>query len=382
MTYLPDNAYWQTIACAVSFHLRPAAMADVSEKGIDLTLVDAQVCFMELNFLHSRLDKLQTNNDEQRRIEDRMATLFRQMVSASYSVLDQCHYYIYCQFQNEAKLSFNGAAYNIKTPVKQKLKRSGDEGQDSVYREQRNKFVNDQCKLLFGERDRDTEERRALRLFQENLLKLQAITEVDDSSPDEAPPKLVRAERFTHASEPETQESNFFNAEVDFVKLESVQDSSWSVTTTFNVLHHFRNFTTHRALINCRAEACYLNLETREVKNEGEQDDWPPPWIKLDKGAWISVPEISDLKQQKREAPPRFHQLPLLKVCGEILSFVKEQRSNLLQMANCLTEPITVEWTLWDGNFDFKRGNEKISSYNFYEDNGDCVRFRTWKVDN
>lgn len=366
--------------------LRLAMMEDASVGDIDLTLRDAQVCFEELKVLHSCLNEPKTNDDDaqvccaerdlrsrlklqneddlQRRIEFRMATLLRQMMSDSYTVLDQCYYYLYCHFQNNGKLSFHKDLFNIKTPVKQELKYSEHAGQDSAVSVKRNKFVNDQCKQIFGTYCfNEEQEQRDLRAFQENLLKLQAITEVDAAgrplyicldhgdpcpegpqSPRRSARKLVRVKEITHAS----SEPKLFNpATVTFEELKSVQQiDSWSDTEIFNLLYYFRNFTTHRALRNCTP-----NLKTSELKGK--------------RCTWIPVPEINNLKQEKREAPSRFHQLPLLEVCDKILSFVKEQRSLLLKVAKYDQQPNTVTSFCWNGRLLFKSDDKEIGDCNF-----------------
>lgn len=192
---------------------------------------------------------------------------------------------------------------------------------------------------MFGNCFNEEQEIPDLRRFQDNLLKLQTITEVDGAGtllytcsehnpcpqgqqcPDKAP-KLVRAKEITHVSGPELQSPNLFMPTlVIFEELESVQDiDSWSDTTIFNLLHFFRNFTTHRLLINCPTKTGYLNLETREFKAEGEEGVGDAcPWQKAAKGSWILVPEVSDVKHKDRDAPPRFHLHPLLRVCSQIL---------------------------------------------------------------
>lgn len=366
-------------------------METLSVRNIDLTLRDAGVCNAELNILHHQLEKLENNGYQQRRIEVRMATLFKEMMSALYTVLDQCYYYLYCHFQNKGKPSFHNAALTIKTPVKQKLKHSEDETRDSQQecRGNRRKFVNEQCSGIFGDRFKNGEEIPNLRWFQDNLLTLQVITEVDEAGavlqcPDGTPKcvrvkKITYAKEITHAFGPEPNPNWFNPTGVTFEKLESVQDlDGWSDTTIFNLLHFFRNFTTHRALITCPAKNGYLNLETREFKAEGEEGAGDArPWIKVAKGAWILVPEISHLKDQNRQDPPRFHEHRLLIVCSQILGFVKQQRSLLLKMADYDESPITVLWYL-SGELKFKRGSQEIGVCSWKDSYG-C--FRLWPVE-
>lgn len=359
-------------------------METLSVRNIDLTLRDACVCNVELNILHHHLNDLD-NEDQRRRIEVRTATLFKEMMSALYTVLDQCYYYLYCHFQNEGKPSFHNAAFNIKTPVKQKLKHSEDETRDSQKecRGNRREFVHEQCRGIFGDRFDNGQEIPDLRRFQDNLLTLQVITEVDRAGkvlkcPD-GTPKCVRVKKITHAFGPQPN-TNWFNPTgVTFEELESVQDrDGWSDTTIFNLLHFFRNFTTHRALITCFAKNGYLNLDTREFKaaaEEGAGDAWP--WIKVGKGAWILVPEISHLKDRDRQDPPRFHEHPMLIVCSRILGFVIQQRSLLLKMADYDKSPITVSWYFGE-KLKFERGSQEIGICS-WKDSYAC--FRLWPVE-
>ena len=400
----------------------PAIVEPLSVEDIDLTHRDARVSNAELNLLHFRLndpekflkswsedlaisdaelDSLrrrlkdpETIADEQRRIEVRAATLFRKMMSASYTVLDQCYYYLYCHFQNNGKPSFHNAAYNIKTPVKQTLEHSEHGGRDSHCSDKRNKFVNEQCKDIFGSKSFDSTETPYLRNFQNNVLQLQAITKVNgdgtslcacpkgnpcllgEKCPDYAP-KLVRAYEFNHPSENKTLKPGSFEpTDVSFKELESVENmDSWSETTIFNLLHFFRNFTTHRALVICPSKDGYLNVKTREFKPEGEKGVGSD-WIKIGKGLWILVPEISDLKGCR--ASPRFHLHRLLIVCSKILSFVEYQRSLLLKMAGHHRPPIAVQRFL-DGELKFERGNKEIGHCKWWDSYG-CVRL--WPVEN
>ena len=389
------KASCRTNACPMVIQPCADMMELVSLEDIDLSLRDAHVCKAELEVLDVRLNKPETNDDERKRIEVRTAILFMEMMSASYTVLDQCYYYLYCHFQNDGNPSFHNAAFHIKTPVGQNLmlKQSEDATQDSKQEGSvaPNDFVNKKCVAIFGNDCFNGKEKRNLRRFQVNLLRLQVITKVDEHGallktcfehnqcqdeqcPDKAP-KLFRAQEITHPSGHESHEPDSFHPTLE--ELKSVKDiDSWNETTIFHLLHFFRNFTTHRALIHCPTKGGYLNLKTREFKAEREEgagDDW----IKIAKCAQIFVPEISHLKDKGREAPPRFHQHPLLKVCSKILSFVKDQRSLLLEMTGYHKSPITVSRSSEDGLV-FMRNNKRIGDCNWNDYNG---FFRLWPVE-
>lgn len=331
-----------------------------------------------------------------KKIEDRTSTLFKDMMSALYSVLDQCYYYLYCYFQNEGQPSFHKDAFNIKTPVQQKLIYSNEEEKDKAFSGERNKFVSTQCIAIFGSHCFNGEGRNYLRDFQNNLLRLQTITEVDQAgdslhtcfehNPCEQgqqctyrAPKLVYAKKITHPPGTEPLDPSSFNPAVTFEELKSVEKlDDWNETTTFNLLHFFRNFTTHRALIRCSTKKGYLNLETREFKAKGEGgagDDWP--WIPIAEGAWILVPEVSHLKDKDRKAVPKFHLHPLQMVCSTIVSFVEHQRLLLLKMAGYCEPPIAVTWGYKDKMLVFKRDYKQIGRCR----GGDCYTcFRLWPV--
>ena len=115
--------------CLVEVDMATASKK-VTIEDIDVVLRDAQVCNVQLNFLHRLLN--QPNVDEKRiaEIESKCATIFRDMMSNLYSVLDQIYYYLYCHFQNNGNVSFSSVANQIKQPVAQNLKWSEDSKQN------------------------------------------------------------------------------------------------------------------------------------------------------------------------------------------------------------------------------------------------------------
>ena len=81
-------------------------------------------------------------------------------------------------------------------------------------------------------------------------------------------------------------------------------------------------------------------METRKFEPTDQNSNLPErskPWIFLRKGTWILVPELSHLRQAKRQSPPTFYSLPLTTVCYSLLNFVKTQRCNLLRVLDKYT---------------------------------------------
>ena len=300
-----------------------------------------------------------TDDNGRRRNEEASAILFREMMSASYSVIDYCYYFLYCYFQNNGKPSLRRDTNQIKTPVKQTLKcslHSGRDEQISRQRGQRNEFVDEQCKLVFGERyEHDLRIRNSdLKWFQENVLSLQAVIEVDkagttvqtcpqhgqkcpqDGTCLNKAPNLLHAVRFCY--EPDYQRC-FNPTRIQFEKLESVANiAGWSDTTVFMLLHFFRNFTLHRSfrsLISCCEMPAYFNEQTLECKlTVGDNFDVSvgSPWVSIDNLSMILVPEVSRIRVDGQ--PECFYKHPLVMVCAKILNFIKRQRFNLLKIVS------------------------------------------------
>ena len=292
-------------------------MATASEKvkteEIDLVLRDAQVCNHQLNFLLYHLLN-EPNVDEERsaEIESKCATIFRDMMSNLYSVLDQIYYFLYCHFRNDGNVSYSNAAFRIKQPIKQDLKWSEDDTRDGQRecKKRRNDWVAEQCNTIFGGFNFPESKRIVVRNFQNNLLQLQAIRKVDQSGHEvlgpNGEPTLLRVVSIEHNAQGNLSQFNPSSLEVE--ELRSVADTQlWNETIMFNLLHFFRNFTAHRSLIACKIKEGYLNLETREFKSADPNSSLSYPWILIAKGSWILVPELSHLRQAGRVIPPTFH---------------------------------------------------------------------------
>ena len=351
-------------------------MASAPEKvkieNIDLVLRDAQVCNAQLNFLHHLLNKPDVDEEKSAEIESKCATIFRDMMSNLYSVLDQIYYFLYCHFQNDGNVSMSKAAFQIKQPMKQDLKWSEDDTRDGQpeCKEKRNDWVNEQYEKIFGATFLDRKCRKVshqdfklVRHFQENLLRLQAIRKVDKTG-TEVPgpnggPTLSRAcYPFQYDAAGELS-SHFNPSKISFEELKSVKEmDDWNETTEFNLLHFFRNFTAHRSLIACTIRGGYLNLETREFKPKCEDQDLSQPWIFIAKGAWILVPELSHLRQTGGET--KFHPHRLVNVCSRAFSFVKTQRHNLCFVV-AGKYPYEVKWNS-DGKFRFEKNNTDLGT--------------------
>ena len=313
----------------------------VTVETIDLVLREAQVCNAQLNCIHHLLNHDPDREDEEspRNMEANTAMSFRDMVSYLYSVLDHIFYFLYCHFQNNGRASFTNAAFNIKQPIAHNLKFSFEPTRDnaSECKKRRNDWVEDRCKEIFGAQCYENIELAYhLRGFQQNLLSIQAITEVDSAGnvvhkENNDGVSLVRAcFDYTHHQINPLED-------LSFEELPSVQNlDAWNDAMVFNLLHFFRNFTTHRTLIECKTMYGLLNLKTMEFRSteqassNGRREFLDPKvWIDIKEGSWIKVPELSHLKHSRREDPITFYKLPMVCVSSKFLSFVEAQRDNL-----------------------------------------------------
>ena len=178
------------------------------------------------------------------------------------------------------------------------------------------------------------------------MLSIQAIQEVKEPeagagagakavavySDQTAGPKLVRACNF---QDPQAADGDLkFDPIIKFEEIQSVKElDNWNVATTFNLLHFFRNFTSHRTLIECPTKPGYLNRYTIEFRptEDGQKSS---DEILIAERACILVPELSHLRDKGRKDPVTFYPLPLLKVCSRMFTVVKIQTSNLLRIVN------------------------------------------------
>ena len=255
------------------------------------------------------------------------ASLFAQIMWKLWSVMDHCHYALYHKIQNEREHSHWQAGQNVKTPHAEKLKWSADGMRDeqSECSLTRKTFVTKHTKTIFGEHYQSNKRitDSYLKEFQENALSLQAVIEVDKAG---VPVKicqqhsvqqcncsnkvssLVRAQKYEYMKTPDDQRG-FNPSRIHFENLESVRMPviDWSETTLFNLLHCFRNYTTHRCLISLHRKVC----------PHGET-------------LWISVPEITDIRDEKSIQSYHKHRLSL--VLGRLFYFVRDQRQKLLSM--------------------------------------------------
>ena len=176
----------------------------VNIENIDLVLRDAQICYFQLRFLDYMLNKPEVDERKSAEIESKCATIFRDMTSNLYSVLDQIYYFLYCHFQNKGNISYSNKAFQIKQPIKQNLKWSEDDTRDGQRecKGKRNEWVTDQCKTIFGDSNSPKPTRDGVRYFQNNLLGLQAIRKVDQSGHEvpglDGGPTLLRVVSVEH----------------------------------------------------------------------------------------------------------------------------------------------------------------------------------------
>lgn len=249
--------------------------------------------------------------------------LFAQIMWILFSVMDHCHYALHHHIQNERERSHLQGVKNVKTPYTEKLKWSADSTRDEQPEcsLRRINFVRTHCKTIFGEHYQRIPD-SYLKEFQENVLSLQAVIEVDQAgvpvkicqhNVQQCPcsnkvSSLVRAQKYEY--ETPGDQRCFNPSRIHFENLESVRMpvSTWSETTLFNLLHGFRNCTTHRYFISLHKKVSYYVGDT----------------------LWISVPEITDLRDENNTQS--FHEHPLYLVLPKLLDFVIRQRRKLLSI--------------------------------------------------
>lgn len=162
-------------------------MATAPEKvkleDIDLVLRDAQICNAQLDFLHHRLNEPDVDEERSAEIESKCATIFRYMMINLYTVLDQIYYFLHFHYRTDnGDVSSKHSVWQIKQP-KEVLKWSDDDTVDKECEKKRNKWVTDECEKIFG--GNCSEGESYVRMFQDNLLRLQAIRKVDKSGKEE-----------------------------------------------------------------------------------------------------------------------------------------------------------------------------------------------------
>lgn len=323
----------------------------VKIEDIDLVLRDAQVSNSQLNFLHSLLNKEDTDEEKRSAIESKSAMIFREMVSNLYTVLDQIYYFLYCHFQNDGNVSFSNDASQIKQPMAQKLLYSKNDSREPGCKDKRIGWVTEQCRKIFGDNCPEAK----ITNFKNNLLELQAIKEVDASGnvvETDGAPKLYYLSEFAPI-----ESSNY-------KELSSVGNmNDWNCTIVFNLLHFFRNFTAHRSLIKCRTKEGYLNLETREFV--ASDQNLTSPWVSIANGSWILVPELSDLRREV-SVTPKFYLHRLTNVSSCLLSFVRDQRNNVLLVIDDFEKyPYEVGWDSDD--ITFKQNDQTLGKCRWEE---------------
>lgn len=247
-------------------------------------------------------------------------SLFAEIMWKLGLVMDHCHYAVHHNIQNEREHSHWQGGKNVKTPYAEKLKWSADRMRDEQPEcsLKRKTFVTNHCKTIFGEHYQSDQRipDSYLKEFQENALSLQAVIEVDQAgvpvkicqhNVQQCPcsnkvSSLVRAQKYEYET---TDDQRCFNpSRIHFENLESVSMhvNDWSETILFNLLHYFRNCTTHRYFISLHRKVCPFLGET----------------------LWISVPEITDLRDENNTQS--FHEHLLCVVLDRLFYFVIHQR--------------------------------------------------------
>ena len=324
--------------------------------AIDLMLRQAQVCNAQLQCIHCLLNQDPKAEDEEwrRKMATNTALIFRDMVSYLYSVLDSVFYFLYCHFQNNGTVSYTSASCNINQPIAQKLQYSQNIGRDASCKDKRNEQVEKWCEAIFGAHYYNIIELAKIRRFQKNLLSIQVITEVSgngDAVLDGTGDVILR--RACNIQLEERQAVPFNPTSVEFKLLPSVQNiNNWNKAMILNLLHFFRNFTTHRTVIECKEMRGHLNLDTMEYipsERESSADITQIQWIVIKEGSWIKVPELRHLRQKHRRDPITFYNLPVVSVCRKFLRFVQGQRDRLLAIVGGLegsnvSNEISFDW--------------------------------------
>ena len=322
-------------------------MQGVSKKvkieDIDLLLKHAEIYNAQLKILGYQLNEPNVDETRREKIESSCATIFRDIMSNLYSVLDQIYFFLYCSFRNNGDISFSKDSNQIKQPVKHSLKASKDATRDKQpeCKDRRNDWITEQCKTIFGNNCP-----RHVRYFQENLLKLQGITQVDKRGNEvcgrDGEPTLLRAVKIQHDGP--GNDLQFNPSDVRFEELKSVEKmDDWNDTSIFNLLHFFRNFVVHKSL---NLIAC--------LTKDAEVNFMPGiPYILIEKGSWIFVPELSHLRHEKLSTCLKYYVHPLDKVCDKALTFVIDQRNKLCFEAGGSTYPYKIGCDLRTGKITF-----------------------------
>ena len=309
-------------------------------ENIDILLKHAEIYNAQLKILDNQLNEPNVDETRREEIELRCRTIFKDMMGNLYSALDQIYFFLYCCYQNEGNILFSKDSNQVKQPVKQNLKGSKDANRDEC-KVGRNRWITKQCKIIFGNNCP-----KHIRYIQENLLQLQAVREVDKSGTEvcgrNGEPTLLRAVKIQHGPGNDLQ---FNPSDVSFEELKSVEKmDDWNDTSTFNLLHYFRNFVTHKSLnlIVCLTNDAYV--------------DYTPGRL-VKKGSWIIVPELSHLRHEKLSKRPKQYVHPLDKVCDKVLTFVIDQRNKLCFDAGGGTYPHKIGCNLRTGKITFMENN-------------------------
>jgi len=313
---------------------------------IDRLLKRAEICNAQLKILVNQLNEPNVDETRRKKIESRCEEIFRQMMSNLYSVLDYSYFFLYCSFRSNGDTSFD-SNQTIKQPVTYNLKGSKDATRDKQpeCKERRNGWITEQSKSIFGNNCP-----RHVRDFQENLLQLQAIRQVDKSGKEvrgrKGEPTLLRVVKIQHDGPGNNLQFN--PSDVSFEELKSVEKmDDWNDTSIFNLLHFYRNYVVHRSLnlIVCLTQDAYVNC-----KPGG-------PQVFTKKGSWIVVPELSHLRLEKQSQLSKHYVHPLDKVCDKALTFLIGQRNRLCFYAGGSTYPYKIECNLSTGVITFIKNN-------------------------
>lgn len=267
---------------------------------IDLLLRNAEIKQAEFNRVHTLLNEPQGLDG----MEDNVRLRFRSFLSDLYSVLDYTCYLLYSHYRNGGQPSYSAESRNVKFPYTTKLKQfRGDPNEDPerALKRKRDDWITKQCQLIFGGGNDQ------FRNLMEDIQPKMSVNRAGDPIPANESPEVEGDAR------------------------------------SFSLLHFFRNYSTHRNLINLYSEVgvLHINLDTNErtflpagADNQPQANGNIPPGniqrIEIAKGFWVEVPDLRRYNRGQLQVNDPTQPTPLLEVVPQLLSFVKSTRDRLL----------------------------------------------------
>ena len=247
---------------------------------IDDLMLAANVAMQEFHFKHYLLnytsDSLFNFGSEEQaeefrnhpRMEVNEAIIFKHVINDLCSILDYICYFLHCHFHNDGKAVCTPEARNVKFPCIGKGLYDVEkchQDQKEFCEKKNEQFRSEQDRLLFN--------------FQDHRVKEYFMKMVQNV-------QLMRTK-------------NAAGNVALTTKIPKIDE--WTDRETFNLLHFYRNLSTHRYLVMVKVKEGYLNSRVvdyhmeREFTTEARQGDgWSS--TKIARGMWIMVP--NDLNGQ------------------------------------------------------------------------------------